>query len=426
MNVGTNSDITMAIGQYNDRFQMNTGKNGECVSGKESLFQNLLAQLVTQNPQLDNSKQVSEQLLEYTDGMLNSTGEAISSPNEMKNSLNEVVNSLNSLLESQDRLQALDFDTDEESYLDLSNMVGTLLFSNGNLSRIYSDLGQTSNVLNLAEGLTLNNIKAVESQTNQQNILRGFEKTFQSFNKDIGESETQNAFNPDIINKSKDSILVEEKEGLKIQVTEPLKTLNEKEAGSSKQGVENGSRTQEPIQGIPLGHDITSIESQPHSLEKLEPYSQIGQEILSKLEKKGPMEFKLQLEPENLGKIDIKLQLNEGKLIIDIMSASSKTHALLTNQVDKLIQGLGLQNVQVESVQVSHQFNQQSQDSQSQAFVMNGGMNFSQRRQQEQLQEHLNQRNLSNALNLQNVEMSGEIHSMKILRDSSRIMDYAV
>ncbi|HWQ78042.1 MAG TPA: flagellar hook-length control protein FliK [Anaerovoracaceae bacterium] len=123
------------------------------------------------------------------------------------------------------------------------------------------------------------------------------------------------------------------------------------------------------------------------TVDKAEPYSQIRDEILAKLEQKGTTEFKMQLEPEDLGQIDIKLKLSEGKLIIDILAANSKTQALLTSQVDKLIAGMGLQNVQVESVHVSQQMNSQNQDSsQSQSNLMNTAMDFSHRKQQEQFQ----------------------------------------
>jgi flagellar hook-length control protein FliK len=93
----------------------------------------------------------------------------------------------------------------------------------------------------------------------------------------------------------------------------------------------------------------------------------------------------MQLQPEELGQIDIKLKLNEGKLIIDIVAANSKTQALLTNQVDKLIASMGLQNVQVESVHVSQQMNQESNGGQNQWQSMNSGMDFSQQRNQEQM-----------------------------------------
>lgn len=132
-----------------------------------------------------------------------------------------------------------------------------------------------------------------------------------------------------------------------------------------------------------------SLDQSTQASGKAEAYSQISSEILSRLERKSSSEFRMQLEPEDLGQIDIKLKLSDGKLIIDILAASSKTQSLLTNQVDKLIASMGLQNVQVESVQVGQQMSQQSHDGQNQWQGMNFGMDFSQRRNQEQLQKDL-------------------------------------
>lgn len=107
-----------------------------------------------------------------------------------------------------------------------------------------------------------------------------------------------------------------------------------------------------PIQATTGSHDPEIRTTLTKAAEKIEPYNQIGREIQLKLEQKGPMEFKMQLEPKDLGQIEIKLKINEGKLMIDIMASSSKTHALLAGQVDKLIANMGLQNAEVETVQV--------------------------------------------------------------------------
>ncbi len=104
------------------------------------------------------------------------------------------------------------------------------------------------------------------------------------------------------------------------------------------------------------------------STEKMEAYSQIGREIQFALEQKGPMEFKMQLQPKDLGQIDVKLRINEGKLIIDIMAASAKTQALLAGQVDKLIAGMGLQDVQIETVNVNQQAGRQGGEGQQSGF----------------------------------------------------------
>lgn len=189
---------------------------------------------------------------------------------------------------------------------------------------------------------------------------------------------------------------------------------------------ENNLSYRAETHSIVLNTETSGIGTQNQGPEKLVPYGEIGQEILSKLEKKGPMEFQLQLEPKDLGQIDIKLKLNEGKLMIDIMAASSKTQSLLTSQVDKLIQSMGLQNVQVESIQIYQQNSQQSQDN-SQGYAMNAGMNFSQKRQQDQMQQQfMNQRNLGNILDLKNDEMLNSVNGIRQLRDNSHRMDYAV
>ena len=154
-----------------------------------------------------------------------------------------------------------------------------------------------------------------------------------------------------------------------------------------------------------------SMNQTVQSAEKTEQYSQISTEILSRLEQKNTSEFRMQLHPEDLGQIDVKLKLHDGKLIIDILAASAKTQELLTSQVDKLIASIGLQNVQVESVQVGQQMNQQGGNGQNQWQSMNFEMDFSQRRNQEQLQKELydslNQTGSGGASQMEVQELSG-------------------
>jgi hypothetical protein len=107
--------------------------------------------------------------------------------------------------------------------------------------------------------------------------------------------------------------------------------------------------------------------------EKSEPYNQIGQEILKRVENKKPVVFTMQLEPKDLGKIEVRLKINEGRLVIDIMAANSKTQALLAGQADKLIHSMGLQNVQVENVQIERLGDYQNADRQEGFSAMNNG-----------------------------------------------------
>ena len=169
------------------------------------------------------------------------------------------------------------------------------------------------------------------------------------------------------------------------------------------------------------------------SVDTVEPYRQIQTEILSKLEQKGPSEFKMQLQPENLGQIDISLKLSDGKLVIDILAANSKTQELLAGQVDKLISSMGLQlqNVKVESVQVGQQTNYQNQDNQSQnqGFNMNSGMDFSRGRQQEHFQnEFFRSGRSAEVLNslFNSSQAAEQIPDIKTLQFDSHRMNYAV
>jgi flagellar hook-length control protein FliK len=186
---------------------------------------------------------------------------------------------------------------------------------------------------------------------------------------------------------------------------------------------------QNSVQGAVTTVEIPGSVTQNQDVESPQPYSQIREEILNKLEQNGPTEFKMQLEPEDLGQIDIKLKLSEGKLIIDILAADSRTQALLTSQVDKLISSMGLQNVQVESVQVSQQMNSQAQDnSQGQGFTMNSAMDFSQRRQEQNRQEIFNNGNLAGTFSSQQDETKADetIGRIESARFNSHRMNYTI
>lgn len=142
-----------------------------------------------------------------------------------------------------------------------------------------------------------------------------------------------------------------------------------------------------------------------NTIDKPELCTQIKEEILDKLEQKGPSEFKLRLEPEELGEIDIKLKLSNGKLIIHIASANPKTQTLLAGQVDKLLLNMGLPNAQVEILQGAFQSNTQGQDAantQNPAYSAHAGMDFSQRQQRDPLhrpwQNHPSRTGTGNAL----------------------------
>ncbi len=234
-----------------------------------------------------------------------------------------------------------------------------------------------------------------------------------------------------------------------LQTVSPQK-FSLSETGTGLQPVEEGSKAQEQNlddmatqgQNQKAGMTNASGTTDQNPLAQIagtaEPYSQISNEILSRagaatefngqLEQKGPMEFKMQLEPADLGQIDIKLKFSEGKLMIDILAANSKTQTLLISQVDKLISSMGLQNVQVESVQVSQQMNSQSQSGQGQGYTMNSAMDFSQRSHQEQYGQEAGNSVSTAASVLQGDDLreAGTASRIESLRYGSHRMNYAV
>ncbi|MDR3295265.1 MAG: flagellar hook-length control protein FliK [Clostridiales Family XIII bacterium] len=106
----------------------------------------------------------------------------------------------------------------------------------------------------------------------------------------------------------------------------------------------------------PAAGRTETLESRPaNQAAPPEPYRQISEEIMKALANKGQTTLSMQLEPAELGRIDIQMKMSNGKLVIDIAAQSAATQAMLTGQADKLIAALGLHNVQVESLQTAVQ-----------------------------------------------------------------------
>ena len=170
---------------------------------------------------------------------------------------------------------------------------------------------------------------------------------------------------------------------------------------------------------------------QADAIEKPEVYTQIKEEILDKLEQKGPSEFKLHLKPEELGEIDIKLKLSDGKLVIHIASVNPKTQTLLAGQVDKLLLNMGLPNAQVEILQGPFQSSAQEQSGsnpQNHTYSANAGMDFSQKEQRDPLQrqwQNNHSRMIAANVLQQEVGMAGS-GLMPGQRNYSNRMDYVI
>lgn len=125
-------------------------------------------------------------------------------------------------------------------------------------------------------------------------------------------------------------------------------------------------------------------EVQPNA--KVAVAQQVEQKILQNFEPNKPMVLQMTLSPDNLGDIDIKLSYDQGKLIIDITAVSQETQNLLGKQINQLVRGLALQNVQVETVRLNTPV-EQSADSQDASFMNNSGSDPNQNQNQTLLRE---------------------------------------
>lgn len=113
---------------------------------------------------------------------------------------------------------------------------------------------------------------------------------------------------------------------------------------------------------------------------------QVEQKIVQNFEPNKPMVIQMTLSPENLGEIEVQLKYDQGKLVIDILAANRETQNLLGKQINLLVKGLALQNVQVESVRLNVPV-EQSGESQDSSSMMNSGSDPNQNQNETQLRE---------------------------------------
>jgi flagellar hook-length control protein FliK len=149
---------------------------------------------------------------------------------------------------------------------------------------------------------------------------------------------------------------------------------------------ENQNPGERGVQEINVMGSSASKGSEVQPDVKVEVAQQVQQKILQNFEPNKPMVLQMTLSPDNLGDIDIKLSYDQGKLIIDITAISRETQNLLGKQINLLVRGLALQNVQVETVHVNSPV-EQSSDSQDATFMMNGGSDPNENQNQTLLRE---------------------------------------
>jgi flagellar hook-length control protein FliK len=110
--------------------------------------------------------------------------------------------------------------------------------------------------------------------------------------------------------------------------------------------------------------------------------SQVQDAIVENFELNTDKTFKVTLNPERLGEIDVEMAFSNGKLTINILAASQETHELLSKQIDQLVRSLALQKVSVETVTINRSV-EETADSGQQAQSGMTNMDFKQGQQQE-------------------------------------------
>lgn len=95
------------------------------------------------------------------------------------------------------------------------------------------------------------------------------------------------------------------------------------------------------------------------------------------------LEFRMQLNPQELGKIDVRMLLENGRLSVEILAANPKAEELLSRQVQSLATSLRMGNVDVASINVVPSVQTTTSHMES-AFLMNNQTGQSQQQSPQQ------------------------------------------
>ena len=99
------------------------------------------------------------------------------------------------------------------------------------------------------------------------------------------------------------------------------------------------------------GTPVNSIAPEPaQQTERPAPFVQVADKIAEAAAKGEPTALKMTLNPEQLGEIEIKIDMTQGKLQIGITAEKPETLNLLSGQLEKLTTRLGLQQFQIEGI----------------------------------------------------------------------------
>lgn len=161
------------------------------------------------------------------------------------------------------------------------------------------------------------------------------------------------------------------------------------------------------VSDIPIKVGETETVEQPGEARPLE--IQLGEKLMQVL-KQGESKVELQLEPRNLGRVQVEMTWDqEGTLRVSMYAENSRTRTLLEQDLAGLRSVLSQNTQQEVRVEVSRQ-----QESQQQNFYDGGSGGQNGRQQQEQHQgRQQNGQDFLHQLRLGLVSLDGEIFSWK-------------
>lgn len=140
----------------------------------------------------------------------------------------------------------------------------------------------------------------------------------------------------------------------------------------------------------------------------------------------GKEEFTMQLKPEGLGEISVKLVREGAKVTISIAAANPETHRMLLSQVDGLVKTLGMSNINVDGVQVQNAATagQDTPVSATNAYDFNSGVDVNKEGAQRENHGSNHSQNAHRSFANEQEASDEADETVRMLREQMRMMDY--
>lgn len=140
----------------------------------------------------------------------------------------------------------------------------------------------------------------------------------------------------------------------------------------------------------------------------------------------GKEEFTMQLKPEGLGEISVKLVREGAKVTISIAAANPETHRMLLSQVDGLVKALGMSNINVDGVQVQNAATagQDTPVSATNAYDFNSGVDVNKEGAQRENHGSNHSQNAHRFFANEQEASDEADETVRMLREQMRMMDY--